>query len=138
MLIAGFALLQSGQDLAINEKKYNKIIEGQVFDKNSEGIKGAEVFIYEKNISTRTNKSGKFLFKIKGGGAFHIDVFKEGYLPYSTKISRISKRTHIIIPVIVLTRSFIEQIVVTGTGTPKLYRETPVKTFIASKDMIEN
>ncbi len=137
MLTAGFTMLQPGQDTEFNPEKYNKTIEGIVLDKNNNSIKDAEVFIYEKNISTRTNKSGKFLFKIKGGGSFHIDVYKEGYLPYSTKISRIAKRAHIIIPDIILTRSFIEQIVVTGTGTPKLYRETPVKTFIASKDMIE-
>ena len=137
MLATGFSILQSKQDLTINEKRYNKKIEGQVLDKDDNGIKGAEVFIHEKNISTRTNKSGKFLFKIKGGGAFHIDIYKEGYLPYSTKVSRIAKRTDMIIPDIILTRSFIEQVVVTGTGTPKLYRETPVKTFIASKDMIE-
>ncbi|MCK5221255.1 MAG: hypothetical protein KAR14_06725, partial [Candidatus Aminicenantes bacterium] len=67
MLATGFSILQSKQDLTINEKRYNKKIEGQVLDKDDNGIKGAEVFIHEKNISTRTNKSGKFLFKIKGG-----------------------------------------------------------------------
>ena len=128
---------QSDQSFDIDKSKYNKTIEGVVVDEAHNWIEGAEVFIPEKNSSTKTSKTGKFLFEIKGGGAFHIEVFKDGYMPASSKIYRINQRTHIKVSEIVLKKTIMEEIVVTGTATPKLHRETPVKTFIASKETIE-
>ncbi len=128
---------QSKQDTEVDKGSYRKIIKGVVVDEDGNWVKDADVIIPEKNIVTKTNKTGNFVFEISGGGAIHVEVYKKGYLPASTKIIKIAKRDNIKVSKFVLSKSFLEEIVVTGTATPKLYREAPVKTFIASKKDIE-
>lgn len=128
---------QTTQDSKVDMDSYEKTIEGVVVDEDGNWIEDADVIIPEKNIVAKTNKMGRFIIKIKGGGAFHVEIYKTGYLPAATEIEKIAKRVNIKVPKIVLSKSLLEEIVVTGTATPKLYREAPVKTFIVSKKDIE-
>lgn len=121
----------------INRKKYKKTIEGFVLDEDGNGIYNADVIIPEKNVSTKTSKTGRFVIEFFSGGAMHIEVFKIGFLPASTNYFKMAQKISVKIPDIILYRSPMEEIVVTGTSTPKLYNETPVKTFVASKKVIE-
>jgi outer membrane receptor for ferrienterochelin and colicins len=137
LILWGLVALNPAGSINAKDPKYKKTIEGIVIDEDNNWIAGAEVIIPEKNIYTKTNEIGKFFFEILGGGAIHVEVFKEGYMPITTEVIKIKKRVQIKVPQIVLRKTLMEEVVVTGTATPKLYRETPVKTFVATKETIE-
>ncbi len=138
ILVAYNYIISVNQEIVkIDRKKYKKIIEGFVFDEYGDGIDNADVIIPEKNVSTKTSKTGRFIIEFFSGGAMHIEVFKIGFLPASTDYFKMAKKISIKLPDIILFKSPIEEIVVTGTSTPKLYNEAPVKTFVTSRKAIE-
>ena len=123
------------------EKNVNKTsftLEGYVYDNNGNGVAGADVVIPERSLSVKTNQDGKFVFDLTFDGKVHIEVFKDGFMPSSTKPFSIVPGVPVTPPVINLEKSLLEEVVVTGTMTPKLYMESPVKTVVASKAAIEN
>ncbi|MCK4835983.1 MAG: TonB-dependent receptor, partial [Candidatus Aminicenantes bacterium] len=138
LLIIFTSFVMSTQEVVkIDKDKYKKAIEGMVVDEDGIGIYDATVILVEKNISTRTSRTGRFVIEFLGGGVLHIEVSKPGYLPYSTDFYKTGKKVLIKLPKIVLVSSPLEEVVVTGTATPKKYREAPVKTAVATKKEIE-
>lgn len=136
IILIGFGIAKQ-IEIQIDKNKYKKTIEGIVVDEDGNGIYDATVILIEKNIVTQTSRTGRFVIEFLGEGTLHLEVSNPGYLPYSTHFFETGKRVHIKWPKIVLVRSPLEEVVVTGTFTPKKYRETPVKTAVASKKEIE-
>ncbi|MBN2345814.1 MAG: TonB-dependent receptor [Candidatus Aminicenantes bacterium] len=113
-------------------------IEGFIVDENHNGIAEADVFIPQKNIVAKTGRNGFFNISLSGNSPVHVEVYKAGYLPAATKKFKLGREETIKLPQITLHPSPLEEVVVTGTSTPKLYRETPIKTSIASTKEIED
>lgn len=124
-------------DHGTTAKNKSKSVAGYVMDEQGNAVKDADVVMPEKFISVKTGKTGRYVIPFDGEGAVHIEVYKSGFLPGSTKPFKIGKEAKRDLPRIVLQASPLEEVVVTGTSTPKLYRETPVKTAVASKREIE-
>jgi outer membrane receptor for ferrienterochelin and colicins len=138
IIITCFLFIPATQELIkIDKSKYKKAIEGLVVDENGNGVYDATIILVEKNITTQTSRTGHFVLEFLGGGALHIEVSKPGYLPCSTEYFKTGKKVLIRLPKIVMVSSPLEEVVVTGTATPKKYLEAPVKTAVATKNEIE-
>ena len=121
-----------------SSKTESKItLEGFVLDEPGNGLYNADVIVAEKNISVKTSKSGRFLIELNTGGIVHIEVYKSGFLPASTRFFKTGENFALKPIKVTLVKSPMEEVVVTGTSTPKLYTETPVKTAVVSKRDIE-
>jgi outer membrane receptor for ferrienterochelin and colicins len=118
-------------------KKTLVVIKGVVLDEQNKGVRNADVIVPERNISIKTDRTGRFELRLKTGGNVHVEVYKNGFLTASTETFAANRKGEIKPLTIVLQRSPFEEIVVTGTSTPKLYSETPVKTALASRKDIE-
>ncbi|MBU4267308.1 MAG: TonB-dependent receptor [Acidobacteria bacterium] len=113
-------------------------IEGFVIDEDKNGVPEADVLIPGKNVVVKTGLNGYFIIPILESGSMHVEVYKAGYLPAATREFQVRRNESIKLPRITLYPSIMEEVVVTGTATPKLYRETPVKTSVATASEIEN
>jgi len=118
-------------------EKLSVTVTGVVLDDQNKGIHNADVIIPQRSISTQTNRSGQFELHLKIGGEVHIEVYKNGFLTASSEPFKTNEKGKIKRLTIVLQRSPFEEIVVTGTSTPKLYNETPVKTSLTTRKEIE-
>jgi outer membrane receptor for ferrienterochelin and colicins len=132
-----FLVFANQEPVKVNKSKYKKAIEGMVVDEDGNGIYDATVILVEKNIVTQTSRTGRFDIEFLGGGVLHVEVTMPGYLPYSTEFFKSGEKVFIKLPKIVLIHSPLEEVVVTGTATPKKYLEAPVKTAVANKKEIE-
>jgi len=130
-------LLPTQESVKIDKNKYKKSIEGLVVDGDGNGVFDATVILIEKNIVVQTSRTGRFVIEFLGGGALHLEISKPGFLPHATEFFSPGKKVHLKLPRITLLTSPLEEVVVTGTATPKLYREAPVKTAVATKKTIE-
>ncbi|MGD2294490.1 MAG: TonB-dependent receptor [Candidatus Aminicenantes bacterium] len=110
-------------------------IKGKVVDWEAHYVRKAIVLIPELGKSTETDESGAFEFTQIPRGKYHIEVYAEGFLDYSSEpfVLNEDKLKHNI----VLAKLLTEEIVVTATRTPKLYAETPVRTEVISSRDIE-
>jgi outer membrane receptor for ferrienterochelin and colicins len=132
-----FMGIYGNQETVSNDSNKKIILEGFVLDEDGSGIFAADVIVPQKGVSVKTSKSGRFVIELNTGGTVHLDVYKSGYLGASTK-SFVVDGTIALKPLnITLVESPMEEVVVTGTSTPKLYSETPVKTSVASRKDIE-
>jgi outer membrane receptor for ferrienterochelin and colicins len=120
-----------------NRHQQKIVLKGFILDEDGNPIPDCDVIILEKNIAVKTSKTGRFVVELSSGGKVHIEVYKSGFLPVSTKLFEIGGDMNLKPLKIILPGSPLEEVVVTGTLTPKLYCETPVKTAIASKKEIE-
>jgi len=138
IILFQFMVVYGEQRPFSNNKAGPKItLEGFVLDEHGNGIYNAEVIVPEKNILVKTSKSGHYIIEFSAGGVVHIEVCKSGFLPVSTRFFNTGENIALKPIKITLVGSPMEEIVVTGTSTPKLYTETPVKTAVVSKKDIE-
>jgi len=134
----GYVYIYGGQEAVPGSQNQQKLVlEGCIVDVDGNAVPGCDVIIPGKNIAVKTSKTGRFVVVLTGSGMVHIEVYKSGFLPVSTKPFKCGGYTTLKHLDITLQSSPLEEVVVTGTLTPKLYRETPVKTAIASKKDIE-
>ena len=137
IILSQFISTYGNQGTVSPQNNEKIVVEGFVLDESGSGVFAADVTIPQKGISVKTSKSGHFVIEVTTGGTVHLDVFKSGYLAASTKPFSIGETTVLKPLKITLVESPMEEVVVTGTSTPKLYSETPVKTSVASKKDIE-
>jgi outer membrane receptor for ferrienterochelin and colicins len=142
LLVPGLLIAQNSQDTTMLGLDDNIniglfFIEGFVIDEDHIGVADADVLIPEKRAVAKTKRNGYFIIPLAGGVRVHVEVYKTGFLPSSTQEFQLGKEKNIRLPQIILHPSLLEEVVVTGTATPKLYRETPVKTCVASAREIE-
>lgn len=136
--ILSLALLLAGLGSAADKKHPMRIIEGRIVDSEGRALPEVEVYIpqIQKKIITDTN--GRFRLELSFWGKIHFEIFKIGFLAVITDPVKDLISQKITLPPITMERSVMEEIVITGTGTKKIYREAPVKTFVATKKAIEN
>ena len=110
-------------------------IKGNVEDWEGNPVKKATVLIPEISRSTESDESGNFEITQIPPGSYHVEVYAEGYMDYSSDpfVLKQSKLSYEVILIKKITR----EIVVTATRTPKLYAETPVRTEVITLKDIE-
>jgi len=138
VFIVIFLFIFNGEDLLPNRRRFKTFkLSGKIVSEKGKPIPGADVVIPEKAISVKTNLDGDFLILCSPGGVVHLEVFKSGFIPASSGKFKCNSFLKMKKKKIVLYSSPLEEVVVTGTSTPKLYREAPVKTFVVNKNEIE-
>jgi outer membrane receptor for ferrienterochelin and colicins len=109
-------------------------LRGTVIDWEQNYVKKAVVMIPEIGKSVETDESGKFEMTQIPGGRYHMEVYAEGYLEYSSDPFVLDEDN--LNYNIVLIKKLTEEIVVTATRTQKLFSETPVKIEVISREDI--
>jgi outer membrane receptor for ferrienterochelin and colicins len=141
ILLASFccSFLQA-QNQHRNQNQYRRAqpqlfsIKGKVVDWDADYVNKAVVLIPEIGKSVETDESGTFEFTQIPNGKYHIEVYAEGFLEYSSEAFVLNENK--LKYNIVLSKLLTEEVVVTATRTPKLYAETPVRTdLISSRDI---
>jgi len=115
------------------EKYYS--LKGRVVDWEANYVKKAVVLIPELGKSVETDERGAFEITQIPQGSYHVEVYAEGFLDYSSDpfVLGENKTGYNI----VLIKRLAEEIVVTATRTQKLFSETPVKIAVISREDIE-
>ena len=135
MLISAPSLLaQQAHQHRHGQKKF-LTLKGHVEDWEGNPVKKAVILIPEISKSTETDDSGDFEITQIPPGKYHVEVYAEGYMDYSSDSFHLqqSKFNYNVI----LLKKIAETIIVTATRTPKLYAETPVRTEVISSEDIE-
>lgn len=109
-------------------------LRGRVIDWEQNYVEKAVVMIPEIGKSVETDESGKFEMTQIPGGRYHMEVYAEGYLEYSSDPFVLDENN--LNYNIVLMKKLTEEIVVTATRTQKLFSETPVKIEVISREDI--
>jgi len=121
----------------VNENPSGKIsLNGKVLDSNTkEPLIGANIMLVGTNLGTATDINGVFNLNGIPFESFTISVSMIGYKSETIELKDLQNQS----VVIELTQGLIEMgaVVVTGTNTLHLYENTPVKTEIVSKKIIE-
>jgi outer membrane receptor for ferrienterochelin and colicins len=115
------------------EKYYS--IKGRVVDWDANYVKKAVVLIPELGKSLETDERGAFEFTEIPQGRYHIEVFAEGFLGYSSDPFLLNDNMSGFD--IVLIKTLTESVVVTATRTQKLFIETPIRVAVISGEDIE-
>lgn len=110
-------------------------IKGKVLDLNGGIIKKAAVVLPELSLSVETDENGNYAFSHVPAGKYHIEVYAEGYIEYSSDPFELKQNLNNFD--VKLVKKIEEQIVVTATKTPKLYAEVPVKTEVITQTEIK-
>jgi len=110
------------------------ILQGKVEDWEGNLVKKALILIPEISKSAETDESGLFKITEIPPGRYHVEVFAEGYMDYSSDSFDLEQSN--LKYNLILIKKISEEIVVTATRTPKLFSETPIKTeIITTKDI---
>ncbi len=119
-----------------SETTYGKVI-GTVLDSDGEPLMGVNVFISGTTIGTPSDIEGKFDITNVPVGSYEIVASMVGYKSDKIEVAvSQNKSTEVLFK---LKESFYEtgSVVVTGTATPYLYEESPVKTEVIPRKLIE-
>jgi outer membrane receptor for ferrienterochelin and colicins len=108
--------------------------KGKVEDWEGNPIKKAVILIPEIGKSTESDENGHFEITQIPAGRYHLEVYAEGYMDYSSEIIQLQQDK--LNFSIILVKKINEEIVVTATATPKLFTETPIKTKIIDTEDI--
>ncbi|MBN1223486.1 MAG: TonB-dependent receptor, partial [Candidatus Aminicenantes bacterium] len=111
------------------------ILKGKIEDWKGNPVQKAVVLIPEIGKSVESDKSGTFEMIEIPPGRYHIEVYAEGYMDFSSDIFNLIRDN--LDYSIILIQQISEEVVVTATRTAKLYSETPVKLEIISMKDIE-
>ncbi len=120
---------------------FPQVISGKIFDdRTNEPLIGANIFIEETSTGTTSDTSGNFTLDISHlkltAPVLHASYL--GYYDFSQKLKFSGKKNiHIDIP---LKKSLLnlDQVVVTGTRSERILKNTPVTTQVLHKEQIEN
>ena len=116
------------------QEKYCSI-KGRIVDWDANYVEKAVVIIPELGKSVETDERGAFEISQIPQGRYHLEVYAEGFLDYSSDPFDLAEdKTGYNI---VLTKRLTEEVVVTATRTQKLFTETPVKIAVISREDIE-
>ncbi len=115
------------------EKYYS--LKGRVVDWDARYVGKAVVLIPELGKSLETDERGAFEFTEIPQGRYHVEVFAEGFLGYSSDPFLLDDNMSGFD--IVLIKTLTEHVVVTATRTEKLFTETPVRIAVISREDIE-
>ncbi|MGD8777996.1 MAG: TonB-dependent receptor [Ignavibacteria bacterium] len=140
-LIILFVLLTGRTDAALESKKESSAtfgeIKGKIKDSNGEGLIGVNVFLQNTALGSATDENGEFNMKNIPIGQYRIIASMVGYESVTKSIEVNTDETTEVD--FILRPAFYETgtIVVTGTATQYLYEESPVKTEVIPRKLIE-
>lgn len=112
-------------------------IRGVALDERNRPLANAAAIIPEWGIAVSASASGAFAIPIRAAGVIHVEISSDGYLTASTQPFFVKPGVAPEPLRIILQPAPQEEIVITGTATPKLYYETPVKTSVTTRNEIE-
>ncbi len=110
---------------------------GKVLNENGEPLEKAIVIIPEIGKTIDTNEFGFFSISLKKGITIHLEIYKEGYVPFTTDFFKINRKPKLSFT-FTLMKSLQETITVTATAVGKKLLDIPVKTYVISKQKIED
>ncbi|MBE0461400.1 MAG: TonB-dependent receptor [Candidatus Aminicenantes bacterium] len=110
-------------------------IKGKVTDSNNIPVANATVLIPEIGISVKTDASGTFELKQIPKGKYHLEVIKNGYMPYRSDFFVLKNKE--LTFEFVLIREIREEIVVTATRRAAPIKEVPIRTEVITARAIE-
>lgn len=110
-------------------------IKGKVVNGNNSPVSQAIVLIPEISISGETDASGLFELSQIPKGRYHLEVIKEGHMPYRSDIFEVVDKD--ITLEVVLFKEISEEIVVTATRRAAPIKEVPIRTEVISAREIE-
>ncbi len=112
-------------------------IEGKVTDSNGEGLIGVNVFLQNTTIGSATLENGEFTIEKIPIGEYRVVATMVGF--ETGKVEVMVKPNELTVVEFKLRPAFYETgtVVVTGTTTQYLYEESPVKTEVVPRKLIE-
>ncbi len=132
--IIGFILLS-----LLIDSHGQTIIEGRVYNKkNNQNLVGANIFLENTSFGASTDTSGKFIITVNGleTGHYTLHVNYMGFHDHERKLLiRQGDKLSLKLP---LKESFLymDQIVVTGTKTERILKDSPVTTMVIKGEKI--
>ena len=113
-------------------------ITGTIKDsKTNEALPGVNVIIVDTNLGSATNKDGSFCIERLPVGTYTVRASMMGYELMEQEIKMDPGQTAQLNFALKESVFEMNEIVVTGTGTPKLYKNVPVKTTVIPRRIIE-
>ena len=112
-------------------------ISGKIMDINGNGLPGVNVYLQNTTLGVSTDKEGEFKISNVQIGTYKIIASMVGYEPGKQNIEIVEdKNLHL---EFTLRETFYEtsSVVVTGTASQYLYEESPVKTEVVPRKLIE-
>ncbi len=112
------------------------IIKGKLVNWEGTRVSEAIVLIPETGKSVETDDSGRFEIKMPPG-KYHIEVHKEGYMPYYSEVFELKDKS--LTFDVVLMKKESKEIVVTATRTDMPLLEVPIRTeLIPARKIIDS
>nr|MBC8487571.1 TonB-dependent receptor [Bacteroidota bacterium] len=121
------------------ESPLSKIaIKGQITDvSDGEPLLGVNVFIEHTTLGAATNQNGEYLLWSVPKGNIHIVASMMGYKMVHKEIEANQEKEYIINFELEQTMFEMGSVVVTGTGTPHIFEDMPVRTEVITRVAIE-
>lgn len=110
-------------------------IKGKVVDRDNIPVPGVIVLIPEIGISVETDASGTFELTQIPPGIYHLEVIKEGYMPYSSDPFEVADKE--LIFDVVLMKELRKEIVVTATRRAVPLKEVPIRMEVIGATEIQ-
>lgn len=111
------------------------VLAGRVLDADTgEPIPGATVTVEGTGLGAYTDGEGSFRIESVDAGAVRISVSSVGHRRIRREASAGESDVELLMEPVLIGRT---SIVVTATGMPQLYTESPVRTSVVSREMIE-
>jgi len=114
---------------------FTSIIKGKVVDSDKHPISKAVVLIPEIGISVETDASGYFELKQIPKGKYHLEIIKEGYMPYRSDVFELTDKEQTFN--VTLIKGIKEEVVVTATRRAASIKEVPIRTEVITARTIE-
>lgn len=129
-----FILFNAAIALAMLASENYIKISGNIVNSSNKSIEKAIIIIPEANISIESDKNGFFEIILSKGVICHIEIYKEGYLPYSSEKLNLSGDIKLNIT---LMEKIKEEVVVTATKTEIPLKDVPIRTELINSNQIQ-
>lgn len=137
LLTLQFIFLNSGiaSEISNDQSLQQGYISGKVLcGEDNSPLAGASIVIEGTTLGITTDSKGEFKFKYKGGLPI---VLQCSFIGYTTKGVSINSLTNSITIILEANNTILDDVVVTGTRSPKPLKEVPVLTRVVSSVDIE-
>ena len=129
-------LILAGLVCAVQSASAQHTITGKVVDSNQEPLVGATVTLRENPaVGMATDTRGNFKISLPDKKDYTLEFSYIGYETWSCPASSLNKAANTI--VLKENVQMMDQVVVTGTRTPKLLKDVPIVTRVISADDIK-
>lgn len=111
------------------------MVKGVVLDEDGRPLPGASVWVKGSTIGAGTDSDGEFNLSLRKGGEQVLRFSFTGYIPQEYTLQQ-----DITLPLIIRLKpaeNSLEEVVVTGTRTPKPLKDVPVLTRVISEEHIQ-